>query len=236
MKNKTNEINEKPFTEFKFEGFKNSEAIICDSPMLLNYLIFLEWDSKVESYLQPQQMEIVVDYENAHYEAKIDLWVNLRSGRSKLINFLDAKWLQLLNEHPMLHARFSRLCLESNLRYEPVSSFETNREPLASNLRLLWKNARQKFEMMHIRAAERFFERNCQTSIGKLQDEFTEAGYAADLVYTLIFHKLVLADVFYFPLTNETAVLPGAAYPSPEDTPPILLVEKLRFESSTGKS
>lgn len=236
MKNKTNETNKNAFVESEFEGFKNREAIKCDSQMLLNYLIFLEWDSKVESYFQPQQMEIGVDYRDAHYEAKIDLWVNMRRGRNKLVNFLDAKWLQLLNEHPMLHARFSRLCLESNLRYEPVSQYETNREPLASNLHLLWKNARQKFEMTHVRAAERFFERSRCTNLGGLQAEFVGAGYASELVYTLIFHKLVLADVFYFPLTNETAVLPGTAYPLPEGMPPVLLVEKLRSKSAAVKN
>ncbi len=56
------------FTEFKFDGFKNSKIISCDSQMLLNYLIFLEWDSTVESYFQPL-ISIGVDYQNAEYQA-----------------------------------------------------------------------------------------------------------------------------------------------------------------------
>lgn len=53
------------------------------------------------------------------------------------------------------------------------------------------------------------------------------AGFEAELVYTLIFHKLILADVLYFPITDKTTVLAGHVYPGIEKISPILVIEKL---------
>ncbi len=214
------------FTEFKFDGFKNSEIIICNSQMLLNYLVFLEWDSTVESYFQPL-MSVEVDYQNIEYQAKIDLWINYQNGKTELIHFLDRKWMELISDHPMLYARFERFCRSCNLKYVPITTLDTDCDPLLPNLNLLWRNARHELRPTHVVLVNNFFAREKATTLGKLRQVLTEAGFSCELAYTLIFHKLVLADILHFPLAGNTTILPGHVYPGAEIIPPVLVVEKL---------
>lgn len=214
------------FTAFEFEGFKNSQPINCDSEMLLNYLIFLEWDTTVKSYRQPE-MSLGVEYRGANYEAEIALWVDYRNGETEMVHFLDQKWTALINENPMLYARFELLCRDSNLRYLPVSTVEINCEPLLSNLKLIWRNARYSLQMTHVMLVNNFLAREKQPTLGQLCELFSNAEFPVELVYTLIFHKLILADILYLPLTDETTVLAGHVYPAPDIIPPVLVLERL---------
>lgn len=223
------------FTEFIFEGFKNSQPIVCDSQLLLNYVIFLEWDTTVKSYFQPE-IEITVDFQNTKHSAKIELWIEYHDKKTELVQFLDQQWIEYFNDNPLLYTKFEHFCQSSNFSYMPVNVDDSENESLISNLNLLWSNAGREIKMTHVMLINNFFAKVRETNLGKLTNVLVSAGFEAELIYTLIFHKLILADILYFPLNERTTVLAGYVHPSVEKTSPVEIIERLNSRTNSSQA
>ena len=223
------------FTEFTFEGFKNSSPIICNSQPLLNYLIFLEWDPAVKSYFQPG-VEITVDFENKKHSAKIELWIEYHDRKTELVQFLDREWIEHFNDNPLLYTMFENFCQSRDCSYMPINVDDSENEALISNLNLLWNNARREIKMTHVMLINNFFAKVRETNLGRLTNVLINADFGAELIYTLIFHKLILADILYFPLSEKTTVLAGYVHSNSEKASPILIIEKLNSIIGTSQT
>lgn len=223
------------FTEFTFEGFKNSQPIICNSRLLLNYVIFLEWDTTVKSYFQPE-IEITVDFQNTKHSAKIELWIEYHDKKTELVQFLDQEWIEYFNGNPLLYTKFEYFCHLGNFSYMPVNMDDSENEVLISNLNLLWSNARREIKMTHVMLINNFFARVRETNLGRLTNILVDAGFEAELIYTPIFHKLVLADTLYFPLNEKTTVLAGYVHSNSKKTSPVLIIERLNSIIGTSQA
>lgn len=223
------------FTEFPFEGFKNSSPIVCNSRLLLNYLVFLEWDTTVKSYFQPG-IEITVDFQNKKHSAKIELWIEYYDKQTELVQFLDREWIEHFNDDPLLYTTFENFCQSSNFSYMPVNMDDSKNQALISNLNLLWNNARREIKMTHVMLINNFFAKVRETNLGRLTNVLIDAGFEAELIYTLIFHKLILADILYFPLNEKTTVLAGYVHSNSEKTSPILIIERLNSRIGISQS
>ncbi len=196
------------FTEFTFEGFKNASSINCDSELLLNYILWLEWDSKVKSYFQPL-MEIKAQTNTNEFEAKIDLWVDFHNGITWLIHFIDAETAQRYSEQPSLYAGVNHSCHLNKMRYVAIVGSEAISDMLKFNLNLLWFYAKDEIRLAHLLLVNKFFSRQRIPTVGKLKNTLLNNGFDASLVYTFIFHKIVLANIEQLSITDENVILNG---------------------------
>lgn len=207
------------FTEFDFEGLKNSSAITCDSQLLFDYLLWLEWDPKVESYFQPL-MEVGASNNGREFFAKIDLWIEYNDRNAALIQILDAETNRLYSNNPDLRAQVKYSCQSFNMDYMAVSEQEVKKQPLCFNLKRLWRFAGWDIHLGHKVLVKNFFSTERIPTVGKLKAFLKKFGFPAQYVYTFIFHKIILADIHYFPVTDETPIVCGSVAIRSEHTKP----------------
>jgi hypothetical protein len=196
------------FTEFNFEGIKNSTPIECNSELLFNYLVSLEWNAAIESYFQPL-MDVTVIYKGFEYGAHIDLWTEGKEGTVSLIHIPDEQTMDLYRNHPMLLARLKHSCQSFNSNFIVLEEAQITKQSFTYNLKQLWPYAGREIRLGHKLLINRFFTLERKPNVGKLKSFLMQHGFEAEYVYSFIFHKVVLADIGYFPITDDTHILAG---------------------------
>jgi hypothetical protein len=177
-----------------------------------HFLLRLEWDESVESYFQPL-MELSVDHSGFEYCAAIDLWVNRTDGEVVLVHFLNSYDETLCEHQPLLNARMSVFCTLNNFHYSAVGPKNLDNLVLHSNLELLWRYATSQVTAGQQVLVNTFFTQEKFPTAGKMRNYLKRHGFSADLVYSFIFHRLVLCDIGHFYLTHETHIQSSGKYP-----------------------
>ncbi len=196
------------FTEFDFEGFKNSRPVRCNSELLFNFLLLLEWDTQVDSYFQ-SQVEITITHNKCKHRTNTDLWVKYKNQTEKLIHLLDAEATQLYSNQPALFTKVKRACSAPGWRYTAVRENQVSRQPINYNLRRLWHYAQLEIRLGHRLLVGDFFLTERTPTFGKLKALLMKFDFPSEYVYTFIFHKLVLADVSFFAISEDTPLISG---------------------------
>lgn len=196
------------FIEFNFFGFKNINPILCNSEWMANYLHFLEWDTKVKSYFQPE-MFIPVEYARISMGVQIDLWVNLCDGNVYLIHFKGDGGERSPADHPAAYAQCEQFCRQSNLNFQVVDQTLPEPEPRKNNINLLWNYAERETLLGHFWLVNKFFAVEYLPDVGKFKRALVNSGYDPDAVYTLLFHHAVEANLNHFSLSDETPITKG---------------------------
>lgn len=193
------------FTEFTFEGFKNTEPIICCSQRLFAYLQWLEWYSNVKYYFQPN-LELKVAYRRFIFSPSIDLWMVNKENQVSLVHLLDADTVQLYKDQPLLKLRTVEHCRKMQMKYMPVDPPEPWLSFQTQNLNFLWGYARLEIKASHRLLTGIFFTEQKFPTLGKLKEFLKNQRFEMELAYSLIFHKIVLADINFSILTDRTPI------------------------------
>ena len=196
------------FVEFHFFGFKNLNPVVCKSDRTVNYLRFLEWDTEVKSYFQPDFF-IRVEYGRVEVSVRIDLWVNLTGGEVNLIHFKTGGEQRKPADHPAAYAQCRQFCRKSNLNFQVVDQTLPEDEPLTSSIRFLWNYAMRETHSGLFWLVNKFFSVEFLPDVGEFKRALANFGYDPDLVYTLLFHHHLEAELAHFPVTNETQLGKG---------------------------
>ena len=193
------------FTEFAFEGFKNIEPITCSSNRMLVYLRWLEWNSDVKSYFQPF-ININVEYHGFIYSASIDFRVKNKEKQIHLVHLLDQETIQLLEDQPALKSKIAERCRKMQMNYLPIEPPKKWHSIQIKNLNFLWSHARIEIKLSHHLLTGIFFTEQKFPTLGKLKVFLIRHGFDIELAYSMIFHKVVSADIDFVLLSDKTAL------------------------------
>lgn len=193
------------FTEFTFEGFKNLAPVICNSNRMLDHLRWLEWDPNVRSYFQ-SFMEINIEYSGFIYSAFIDFWMVDQEDKVNLVHLLDREAVQLFDEQPSLKLKVKEHCRKMQMKYLPISPPKRWAAIQTKNLNFLWNYSRIEITSAHRLLTKVFFIEQKLPTLGKLKVFLKKHGFDIELAYSLIFHKVVLADINFVFLSDRSAL------------------------------
>lgn len=193
------------FTEFTFKGFKNIDLVICNSNRMLDYLRWLEWDPNVRSYFQPF-MDINIEYSGFVYSASIDFWMVDQEDKINLVHLIDREAVQLYEDQPSLRLKIEERCRKMQMKYLPISPPKRRALIQTKNLNFLWNYARIEITSAHRLLTKVFFIEQKFPTVGKLKAFLKKHGFNIELAYSLIFHKIVLADINFVFLSDRSAL------------------------------
>ncbi|MGI8545147.1 MAG: hypothetical protein ACR2MD_16945 [Aridibacter sp.] len=180
------------FTGIKFDGEYNLNEIETA------YAISLEFDDEVKSYFLTG-LETIIQ-ENPEKALKINFWVDKGDNFPRLIHIHGKE----INKE-----FWSKGCESfSNLSviFTPVAEENICKEPLRSNLELLWKHAKRELPVELSGLVQQFFINNEYPTIEKLRDYLEREKVDPDIVYALIFNKALIMDINNFQIKNESHV------------------------------
>lgn len=203
-------MDDSEFTEYYFEGFKNTGPVFCDSAWLKHYLQRLEWDVDVQTYFQPR-LQIQVPYGTFEHEVDIDLWINRTDGQACLVHFQPEIFDNESVENPIIQSECVGFCQANNLVYKSVKRGESHPEPETANIDHLWKYAHWKLHLNHLWAVNRFFADEPAPNLGKLKQMLKSFDLDENWAYTLIFQRMIIAGIEHHRLSDLTPLLKGKA-------------------------
>ncbi|MDQ3633862.1 MAG: hypothetical protein M3405_05040 [Acidobacteriota bacterium] len=90
--------------------------------------------------------------------------------------------------------------------FTPVSEEDICKEPLRSNLELLWTHAKLELPVELSGLVKQFFFKNEFPTIEKLRDYLEKEKVDPDNVYALIFNKVLIVDINNFRIKNESHI------------------------------
>lgn len=180
------------FTGIKFDG--ESELNEIETA----YAISLEFDDEVKSYF-PAELETIIQ-EKPEKALKISFWVDKVDEVPRAIHiygkdFNGELWLKGCESFSNLRAIFT-----------PVSEEDICKEPLRSNLKLLWTHAKLELPVELSGLVKQFFFNYEFPTIEKLRDYLETEKVDPDFAYTLIFNKTLIVDINNFRIKNETHI------------------------------
>ncbi|MGI8544798.1 MAG: hypothetical protein ACR2MD_15155 [Aridibacter sp.] len=180
------------FTGIKFDG--ESELNEVETA----YAISLEFDDEVKSYFLTG-LETIIQ-EKPEKALKINFWVDKGDNFPRVIHiygkdFNGELWLKGCESFSNLRAIFT-----------PVSEEDICKEPLTSNLELLWKHAKRELPVELSGLVKQFFFNNEFPTIEKLRDYLEKEKVDPDFAYALIFNKTLIINIGNFRIKNESHV------------------------------
>jgi hypothetical protein len=162
------------------------------------YAISLEYDTEIKGYF-PTQLETIIQ-ESLEKSLKINFWVDERDDFARAIHihgkeFSKELWLKSCES-------FSNL----SVIFTPLSEESIEKEPLRSNLELLWKHAKREISIELSGLIKEFFIKNEHPTIKMLRDYLEKEKVDPELIYTLIFHKDLIVNIGNFQIRDKTHV------------------------------
>jgi hypothetical protein len=200
MVNKTNK------REFFF-GFKNSELVYHVDEVYYSYMLLLEFDNTVKNYFQPQAEILLRAGAGDRDSLKLDFWVRRQDESTELVHIYREETLD-----PSVLRQGIEYSFGLRANFKAIPAREILLEPRKSNLQKLWKHAHREVKNIHVALLNTFFKEKENTTVLDLQNYLSMNGFAPELIYNLIFHKALLADLDNFPITEQTIISPNAGW------------------------
>jgi hypothetical protein len=198
------------FNRIKFPSEKIGKTVFCQSLLLRDYLIHLEWDETVQSYeLKPFKISVKVEGKRKTFQPH--LLIN-HSDRQPTVVWLKSSVSDEAS-HNLAVKLISNFLQTKGFSFTVKTACEIRREPLFSNLKFLRRYVRCEITLMDSILCTEFFR-----SISKphLRDliHFFKDNNAVQTAYALLTHKIVEADIHNNSINYDLPVTLRQQFPS----------------------
>lgn len=187
------------YNRVKFPSLKLGKTVFCQSLILRDYLIHLEWDDSVISY-QIKPLRIIYKINNAQRKFQPHLLVERKKLQPSLIWLKSA--LQNNKNDTQLINLITDVCKKNDYSFEVKTRFEIRKDPYFHNLRLLRKYNRFEISVQEIFLCSDFFSKFSNPVFGDLVEFFHFRGKFPQTAFALLSQKVIGADLNSY-LINE---------------------------------
>jgi hypothetical protein len=180
------------YNRVKFQSLKLGKTVFCQSLLLRDYLLHLEWDATVSTYeLNP--FKIIYKFEGKKRIFSPHLLITRLADQPCIVWLKSSpddkeessqKSVKLINE----------ICSRNNYYFEIKTPGQIRKEPLFSNLKLLRRYSRNEITINQIVLCNDFFSRNRLPFLSNLIEFFERRNELAQAAYALLAQKIVTAD------------------------------------------
>jgi hypothetical protein len=191
------------YNRVKFQSIKLGRPVLCQSLLLRDYLLSLEWDTDVKSYeLRPFK---ITYFENGHRRLfrphlLFDTWSNEKT----------AVWLKSSIDDEDVHSRMVRLisdiCVRSDLKFSVITSAEIRREPFFSNLQILRRYKRTEITSDHISLCNEVFCRINTPLLGDLIECLLLRDQDPGAAFAFLASRIIEADFHNLPVNFDLPI------------------------------
>lgn len=194
----------------KFPSYRMNRVIYAEGNIELDYLYLLEFDHPNVTYFeeQPARIHYELDGRWRHYTP--DFYVE-RLGE-RLIVEVKRKDEAQEEEIQRLFRIAAAACEKEGYKFVPVTDEMIRVQPRLDNIKLLTRYERTDIDNpLYQIACHEFFAERGEANLGELMRYFASRGVGKDVVYALLFWRILAFDLTA-PVGPESVVsMPGAA-------------------------
>ena len=186
----------------KFPSLKMGRVVWYESLLERDYMYLLEIDSDVISYReQPGRIYYTLGGKRHRYTP--DLLVERRS--EKQIIEVKLKKVAEKEEYRRLFHIAGEICRRESYEFRVATEETIRLQPRLNGIKLLYKYARTVLLPQHQIGCHEFFTMKQEAPLGEVTRFFASKGVGQQVVYALIFHGVLSADLTR-PLTQHSVV------------------------------
>ena len=127
-----------------FSSCKMKTSVWYDSALKRDFMYWLEFDPDVVSYTTPA---ISLDYyESGKLKQYVPDFQVVRRQKKQIIDLKSKKTL-FSNRYKRMYQQLAGICSEQGLAFIALSDLEVRKEPIFSNIKLLYRYARENFSI-----------------------------------------------------------------------------------------
>lgn len=199
------------YNRVKFQSGKLGKTVFCQSLLLRDYLLHLEWDETVQSYeLKPFKISFEMD--GNRKTLRPHLLLN-HSDRQSTVT-----WLKSTIDNAPSHERvvkfLSNFLQSQGFDFTVKTADEIRHEPLLSNLKFLRRYLRYEISFTDTLLCNEFFNGVSEPLLGDLIC-FCKGRNANDhTAYALLTHKIVEADIHIHSINYELPIKLRQQFPN----------------------
>lgn len=201
------------YNRIKFPSLKLGKTIFCQSLLLRDYLLYLEYDENIEFYgLKPFKIAYKVYGKGKTFQPH--LLLRYLQNRPKVV------WIKPTldkEDHQQFIQFVSNFLDTKGFDFAVVCTNEIRKEPLFSNLKLLRRYLRSDLTFATLLLCIEFFEGISDPLLGDLIDFFSYKGENVQTVYSLLAQKLIETDIFSSHITINSSVTLKSKFPIPQN-------------------
>ena len=175
-----------------FSSCKMGTSLWYGSLLQKDFMYWLEFDPDVLSYNTPA---ISFDYHNngklKHYVPDFQV---VRRQKKQIIDVKSQKVIES-DKYRRLYQLLSDICEETGWTFIAVTELEIRREPILSNIKLLYRYAREDFSIDEYRNCLEIIKATLPVSLTAIFQELDSKKIRRNVLFKLLFHGLVEIDL-----------------------------------------
>lgn len=175
-----------------FSSCKMGTSLWYSSLLQKDFMYWLEFDPDVLSYNTPA---ISFDY---HSNGKLKHYVpDFQVVRRQKKQIIDVKLQKVIksDKYRQLYQLLSDICDETGWTFIALTELEIRREPILSNIRLLYRYAREDFSFDEYRNCLEIVRATLPASLTEIFQELDSKKICRNVLFKLLFYGLVEIDL-----------------------------------------
>lgn len=187
------------YNRVKFQSLKLGKTVLCQSLVMRDFLIHLEWDDSVNSY-QTKPFHIAYKINDIPKKFHPHLLVERQKNQISIVWLKSA--LHNDEKDKNLIGLITDICRNNNYFFEVKTPHEIRREPYFSNLKHLRRYSRYEISIQDIFLCSDFFDKYSSPVFGDLIEFFHYRKKHSQIAFALLSQKIIGADLDSY-LINE---------------------------------
>jgi len=186
----------------KFPSLLMGIIVRWESKLERDFLYLLEFDPEVISYRE-QAIRITYMFEGKLRRYTADFLV-MRKAKKQIIE-VKPKDKVFKGNNQQRFRIIGRICRARGYEFKIVTDDEIRNQPLLDNIKLLWKYARTLIHPQHQIYCREVFAGRQWLGLGELIHAFESKGIGRQVIFSMLYHKILVADLTQ-PVNANTSV------------------------------
>ena len=175
-----------------FSSCKMGTSVSYNSLLQKDFMYWLEFDPDVLSYNTPA---ISFDYySNGRQKRYAPDFQVVRRQKKQIIEVKSQKVIES-DEYQRLYQFLSDICDETGWTFVALTELEVQREPLLSNIKLLYRYERENFSIDEYRDCLEIVRSIVPASLAEVGQALDDQKIRQNVLFKLLFHGLVEIDL-----------------------------------------
>ncbi len=186
-----------------FSSCKMGTSLWYSSSLQRDFMYWLEFDLDVLSYNTPA---ISFDY---HSNGKLKHYVpDFQVVRRQKKQIIDVQSKEVIesDKYRRLYQLLSDICDETGWTFIAITQSEVRREPILSNIKLLYRYARENFSIDEYRDCLEIVNATLPASLKEIFQELDSRKIRRNVLFKLLYHCLVEVDLKQ-PINLDSAII-----------------------------
>lgn len=191
----------------KFPSLLMGVIVMWESKLERDFIYLLEFDPDVVSYRE-QPMRIIYALNGKQRRYTPDFLV-LRKEKKQLIE-VKPKAKVLKGNNQQRFRIIAEICSARGYEFKLATECEIRVQPRLYNIKLFWKYARTPIYPQHQIYCKEVFDSRQVIRLGELIRAFESEGFGRQVVFAMMYHKLLTIDLMQSINSNSLIGLAGA--------------------------